>query len=245
MNFATGLDAFFGGARLLVRKPLRRFVWLPMATSLIVVASLLVGGFALMQEAIAGLAELLPEWLAWLTTPLTAILYLLGFLLAGWSFGLVAAAVASPFLGLLSAAAEREQFGDAPAVEERLTRAVASAVRREATKVAYHLPRLLAVLALMLVPGLNLAAPLVLFAFAAWLFAVEFVDYAAENRGLEFGETLSVLRAHRAAALAFGALPTLLLAVPFAALLVVPAAVCGGALLWRRLSQGRSAPVSP
>ena len=68
------------------------------------------------------------------------------------------------------------------------------------------------------------------------MLAVQFVDYAAENRGLEFGATVALLRANRGAAFGLGAPAALLLAIPFAAIAVIPAAVCGGALLWRRLA---------
>lgn len=222
---------------------LRAFVWWPMAVSFVLVAALLGFGFALVRDAIAVVMEFLPDWLDWLAKVLAPLLYAVGVLVAGWLFGFVAVLVASPFLGVLSARAERLAFGAGPAeVEEGVWRTVVSAFAREGRKLAYHLPRLAVVLVVSLVPVLNAAAPVLWFAFGAWMLAVQFVDYAAENRGLAFAATLALLRANRAAALGFGALATLLLAVPFGALFVIPAAVSGGAVLWRRCANAGEAP---
>lgn len=214
---------------------LRAFVWWPMAVSFVLVAALLGFGFSFVRDAIAAVVDFLPDWLDWLAKVLAPLLYAVGVLVAGWLFGFVAVLVASPFLGVLSARAERLAFGDGPAeVEGGVWHTVVSAFAREGRKLAYHLPRLAIVLVVSFVPLLNAAAPVLWFAFGAWMLAVQFVDYAAENRGLAFTATLALLRANRAAALGFGALATLLLAVPFGALFVIPAAVSGGAVLWRR-----------
>ena len=236
MTVAVGLDCFLRGARLAGSRPLRRFVWAPMAAALVAVAVLLGFGYAVVSDATAWVVSLMPSWLNWLGAVVAPLLYVIGLVAAGWLFSLLAVVVASPFLGVLSARAERAQFGNAPDFDEHLARAVVNALAREARKLRYHLPRLAAVILLTLIPVVNTAAPLFWLVFGAWMLAVQFVDYAAENRGLDFGATIALLRANRAAALGFGVLPALLLAVPFAALVVIPAAVCAGGLLWRRFA---------
>ena len=237
------MGCFLQGARLAWAPSLRGFVWWPMAVSLVLVAALLGFGFTLVRDAIAAVVDFLPDWLDWLAKVLAPLLYAVGVLVAGWLFGFVAVLVASPFLGVLSARAERLAFGDGPAeVEGGVWHTVVTAFAREGRKLAYHLPRLAVVLVVSFVPLLNAAAPVLWFAFGAWMLAVQFVDYAAENRGLGFAATLALLRANRAAALGFGALATLLLAVPFGALFVIPAAVSGGAVLWRRCAAAGETP---
>ena len=243
MSVGGGLGCFLQGARLAWVPSLRGFVWWPMAVSLVLVAALLGFGFAFVRDAIAAVVDFLPDWLDWLAKVLAPLLYAVGVLVAGWLFGFVAVLVASPFLGVLSARAERLAFGDGPAeAEGGVWHTVVTAFAREGRKLAYHLPRLAVVLVVSFVPLLNAAAPVLWFAFGAWMLAVQFVDYAAENRGLGFAATLALLRANRAAALGFGALATLLLAVPFGALFVIPAAVSGGAVLWRRCADAGDAP---
>lgn len=244
MTVALGATCFAEGLSLAVSRPLRRFVWVPLATSLLAVALLLGVGYALIGDAAAWVVAATPDWLDWLGYVVSALLYVLGLVLAGWLVGFVAVLLASPFLGALAAGAERERFGDAPMVASSLAQTLATTLRREARKLRHYLPRLAVVFLITLTPLLNFAAPVCWFVFGAWMLAVQFVDYAAENRGLDFEETLVVLRRHRPAALAFGGIAALLLAVPFAALLVVPAAVCGGALLWRRVTSA-PAPATP
>ena len=236
MSFGVGAASFVGGIRLARQPGLRRFVWAPAAVGVGVVALLLVAGYGWIRAALAWAVEWLPGWLDWLVPLLAPVLYLFGIVVGGWLFGLVAVVAASPFLGVLAARAEQAAFGDAPETEERLAAALAKTCRRELGKLAYHLPRLLALLLLPLVPVVNLATPVLLYAFGAWMLALQFTDYAAENRGLAFAETRALLGRHRAAALGFGALAALALAIPLAAPFVVPAGVCGGALLWRRLT---------
>ena len=268
MTFGTGLDSFQHGWRLASSRSLRRFVWLPMALSFVLIVGLFAVATVWVQNGLAMALEWLPDALGWLAQALLPLVYVLGVVVAAWLFGLLAVLAASPFLGALSARAEQEAFGNvpdgdtgiaaalesgsflgapsaraeqgafgnAPDGDTGIAVALANTLRREARKIAYYLPRLLGLFLLGFVPVANLVAPLLWFLFGAWMLAVQFVDYAAENRSLEFAETLALLRANRAAALGFGALATLLLAVPLAALLVIPAAACGGAVLWRRLA---------
>ena len=236
MNVGVGLRSFLRGAGLARSRPLRRFVWAPLAVSLVAIAAMLVAGHAALEAAREWLTALTPGWLDWLDDVLAPLFYLLGAVVAVWVFGFLAVLLASPFLGALSARAEREAFGSGPENDESVVLAIRRTLTREARKLAYHLPRLVLVFVLTLIPVVNLAAPAFWLAFGAWMLAVQFVDYAAENRGLGFDATLSLLRANRAAAIGLGAPVAVLLAVPFAALVVIPAAVCGGAVLWRRLA---------
>ena len=236
MKLGVGLSCFVRGARLARSRALRRFVWTPMVVSFVVIGVLLALGHAAIEEVREWLVARLPDWLDWLGNVLAPVFHVLAVVVAGWMFSFLAVLLASPFLGVLSARAEREAFGTGPVCEESVGLAIRRAFAREARKLAYHLPRLVAVFVLTLIPVANVAAPFLWFAFGAWMLAVQFVDYAAENRGLEFRDTVALLRANRAAAFGLGAPAALLLAVPFAALVVIPAAVCGAAVLWRRLT---------
>ncbi len=117
------------------------------------------------------------------------------------------------------------------------------AFRREGRKLLYHLPRLLIVATLSVIPFINTFAPLLWLVFGAWTLAVQFADYPAENRGLPFADTLERLRRQRWTALGFGACATVALAIPVLNFLLVPVAVAGGTLLWQRTRP--SEPVSP
>ena len=144
----------------------------------------------------------------------------------------MAVLVASPFLGGLSRQVEHLRYPDVPLNAPPFWQGVAIAFKREGRKLGYHLPRLVGVFLVTLIPVVNVLSPVIWFGFGAWILAVQFADYPADNRGLPFTLTLERLRRNRATALGFGACATLALAIPLLNFLLIPVAVAGGTLLW-------------
>ena len=70
---------------------------------------------------------------------------------------------------------------------------------------------------------------------SGWLLAVELTGIPFNRRGLFLADRRRLLRANRPLALGFGIPAFLLLLIPLAALVVVPAAVAGGTLLTRHV----------
>jgi CysZ protein len=242
MSFAGGVRTFFDGVRLARTPGLRRYTWLPLLVSFVIIAAGMAALFGYLGEVAAWLTSLLPDWLDFLGFVLVPLLYLFGFLIGAWLFALLAVVVASPFLGDLSSAVERISSGAGPDQPPRWA-SVTAAIGRELRKLGYYLPRLLLVFVLSLVPVLNALAPVLWFLFGAWIMAVQFCDYPSENRARPFRDTVVLLQRHRAAALGYGSCVTLALSVPVLNLLLIPAAVAGGTLLWRQLQREDLAPV--
>jgi CysZ protein len=71
----------------------------------------------------------------------------------------------------------------------------------------------------------------------AWLTAVQCVDHASENHGLPFSHTRTLLRRNPGPTIVFGSLAVGLLALPFFNVLVIPASVCAGTILWNVLHE--------
>lgn len=236
MSFVGGVRAFVDGVRMARSPGLRRYTWLPLLVSFVVIAAGLTTAFAYLSEFAAWLTGLLPDWLAFLNVALVPLLYLIGILAGAWLFALLAVVVASPFLGDLSSAVERISSGTGPEPTP-LWASLPGAVGRELRKLGYYLPRLLLVFALSLVPVLNALAPVLWFLFGAWIMAVQFCDYPTENRARPFRDTVALLQRHRATALGYGSCATLALSIPVLNLLLIPAAVAGGTLLWRNLQR--------
>ena len=237
MNPSAGISSFVEGFSLARHPGLRRYTWLPVAISLIVCVTGLYFAFDYLIDATNRWIAGLPEWLAWLDLLLKPLLYITGVLGGAWLFGLIAVLIASPFLGAFSMALERIRYGDAPEMETRIWTDISMSLAREARKILYHLPRLLLVFILTLIPVINLAAPAIWLLFGAWTMAVQFVDYPTENRQRPFKETLDKLKSNRAAALAFGLCATGALMIPLLNFLLIPVAVAGGTVLWRTLDQ--------
>ena len=235
MNPAVGLRSFAEGFTLARHPALRHYVWLPMLVSLVVCVLGLYLAFDYLIDATDRWIASLPEWLSWLDLILTPLLYVAGVLGGAWLFGLLAVLIASPFLGAFSLALERVRFGSAPEIATSIWMDIGSSIAREVRKLAYYLPRLLAVFLITLIPVVNVIAPVIWLLFGAWTLAVQFVDYPTENRQRPFRETLSMLKSNRAAALTFGLCATAALMIPLLNFLLIPVAVAGGTLLWRSL----------
>jgi CysZ protein len=239
MNPSLGVRAFVDGFRLSRHPELRRYTWLPALVSFAIIGTGLYFAFGYLSATSARLIADLPAWLSWLELLLTPLIYLIGFLAGAWLFALLAVLIASPFLGVLSAHLEAVAFGDAPVSDTSLWTDISQSLAREARKLVYHLPRLVIVFLITLIPVINLVAPVIWLLFGAWTMAVQFADYPTENRQRPFKETLERLKANRTVALAFGLCATGALAIPLLNFLLIPVAVAGGTLLWRYLDGER------
>ena len=235
MNPSAGFASFLEGFSLARHPGLRRYTWLPVLISLVVCVTGLYFAFDYLIDVTNRWIAALPDWLSWLDLLLKPLLYVTGVLGGTWLFGLLAVLIASPFLGAFSMALERIRYGSAPETDTAIWTDISMSLARDARKILYHLPRLLLVFLLTLIPVINLAAPVIWLLFGAWTMAVQFVDYPTENRQQPFQDTLTKLKANRAAALAFGLCATGALMIPLLNFLLIPVAVAGGTVLWRTL----------
>lgn len=235
MTFSDGASAFFSGFGLLRRRRLIAFVIVPVGLSAAIIgigASFAIDGIAWLATWVT---ERVPGWLDWLGQVLTVLLWIIAGLAGTWLLAFVAVLVGSPFMGELSSRVEALDGGIAPESNHSFGRALWETVVRELRKLAYILPRALLVFLLSLVPIINVAAPALWLLFGSWIMALQFSDYAAENRDLPLRDTLDLLAANRGAALGFGVCATLAMAVPLLNVIAIPAAVAGGTLLWLQL----------
>ncbi len=230
-SFSSGVRCFFDGVALLKRKELVSVLWLPLLLS----ATCVTVGTWFAMDAITEFAnwavEKLPDWAGFVGQVVSVLLTIITALVATWLLAFLALIIASPFMGLLSARTERLVTGEAPKADAGWLVGLAEALAREVRKLAYHLPRALVVFLLSLLPVINLAAPAMWLALGAWIMAVQFTDYAGENRRLPFRDTLAELRTQRPAALGFGLCTTLAMAIPLLNVIAIAAAVIGGTLL--------------
>ncbi|MBF0676308.1 sulfate transporter CysZ [Pseudomonas sp.] len=225
------------GLKLVLSPGLRLFVLLPLTINLVLFAALI--GLALQQFGlwVDYFMPSLPDWLSFLEYLLWPLFVVLVLLMVFFTFTLLANIIAAPFNGFLSEKVEvvvRGQDHFPPFSGAELLAMVPRTLGREARKLAYFLPRALALLVLSLIPGLNLiAAPLWLL-FGVWMMAVQYIDYPADNNKLGWNEMLAWLRAKRWQSLGFGGITYLALLVPGLNILMMPAAVAGATVFWVR-----------
>ena len=249
----AGLLAGFGlpfeGLGLLRRE---RRLWGPAAVpfllSLLAVAGALMG-IVSQEAALRGaIASVLPwpeagAWYSWLWVGpartaswlAAGLLFLAAAALALVAAFLLASLVAAPFHELLSRRVETVTTGGVVEAEASGLRAVLGdalrALADEARRLALFAAVLAVVLALGLVPGGALVAPVLLTAFTVTFLPLEYAGYSLDRRRLSFGQKRGWLAHHRAVTLGYGGAAFLLCAVPGLNLLAMPVLVVSGTLL--------------
>ncbi len=223
------------GLRLIRQPGLRRYAVLPVLIALVIFVLLAVAAYAYFGVL---LDRLLPGGEGWWATGLRAILWPLFFLAVAlvWYFGFTVAAnlAAAPFNGLLAEKVEARLTGAPPAPTDwrALLADLLPAMLNELRKLAYYLLWAVPLGILFLVPGINLAAPLLWGLFAAWMHALEYLEYPMENHGLRFPEVRRRARRLGPGGLGFGAAVMFATLVPVLNLVVMPAAVAGATAFW-------------
>ena len=237
---ASGADCLFEGLHLIRQPGLRRYVAMPLLINIVLLSAMAAYGISRYDAWTGALTSYLPDWLSllsWLVGLLAAALVVVMVL---YLFTIVANIVAAPFNAVLSVKVEERLTGRAPMSNAGLHVVVTRSIGREIVKVLYYLPRLLGLLVIAVIPGLNAVAPVLWVLLGAWMMAVEYCDYAADNNEVSFKELRRRLGQSRLDALLFGVMVYVVLAIPFLNLVLVPAAVAGGTVFWvRRLGEVR------
>ena len=147
----------------------------------------------------------------------------------GSTFTMLTHLVVGPFIGILGEKAERELHNpDYP--QHTVAQVVMRSLARECRKLVYWL-------ILYFIPGVNAVVPILWFMFGSWILAMQYLDVPADNNGHSFQEVLVLMRQHRAAVMAFGAVVMALTSLPIINLFIIPVAVCGGVVFWVRKVQ--------
>ncbi len=235
-DLARGAACCLEGFRLLLRPRIRRLAAAPILLSAALLAALVVFGADRFDALIDGLLDTVPGWLQWLRWLLWALFAALAVVASVLVFAVLAAALSSPFNGPLAAAVEAHLTGERPPSSTlgAALRALPRTLLDEAKKIAYAIALAIPFLVLFWIPVVNAAAPVLWFLCCAWLTAFGYCDYALSNHGLVLADIRRTLRARPLLAFGFGGAAFLALAVPVLNVLAVPAAVCGGAVLWVR-----------
>jgi CysZ protein len=239
-RFLDGMGLLGAGLRMWITNPR---IMLMGAIPALVVAVVYLVGFILLASNLDGLATAMTpfaaEWgeSARVVARAVASLALVAaaVLLVVYTFAAITLAIGSPFYERISRRVE-ERLGDVPEPVElpfatALARGVGDGLRVLVTTVTVGL----LLFACGFIPVIGQTVVPVLGALAGgWFLALELTGFAFEARGIPGGTKRRMLRADRATTLGFGVSSYLLFLVPFAAVIVMPAAVAGGTMLARR-----------
>jgi len=229
----SGSACLLEGLPLLFRPGIKRFIVLPLLVALLIYGLIVVMAIHLFNYWIDGLMGFLPAWLGFLRYLFKPLFAILLTVLVTLGFNLLIGLVMAPFNGILAEKIEL-LLGRKDDFPPFTWGSVISSVQRELRKLAYFLPRFLPLFILSWVPVLNLVAAPLLILLSVWMMALQYLDYPAENNGLNWQQTLAWLREKRLQSLGFGAV-CLFLPLGF---LLIPIAVAGATVLWVREQQG-------
>lgn len=233
----SGASCLITGFTLLLQPGIRRYIILPLLINFILFTLFIVLGISHASQLIQDMLPQLPDWLQWIEWLIWPV-FMLSFLAIGFLFSLMMAnVIAAPFNGFLAAAVEKKlhpgSFSEEISNQSLISQIIASLIN-EIKKLVYFLVRAVPLLLLFIIPGINLVAPLIWLLFSAWMITLEYIDYPFANHEVSFDEIRRQLKQRRLLGLGFGLATLLLTIIPIVNFFVMPVAVAGATVMYRR-----------
>ena len=229
----SGPVAFATGFRLIVSPGMKRFVFVPLVSNIVILSGFIWLTINLIDGWLNDFIGGLPDWLSflsWLIWPL-ALISMLGFVLYG--FNATASLIAAPFNGLLAEKVEsRLRGGQVSFPDETISEMALRSLQRELQKQWFFLKRVLLLLLISFIPVINLISPLLWFLFSIWMLSIQYMDYPMDNHKIGFHEMQKRLKKDWWHTVSFGLTHYVLMFIPFINLILMPVAVAGATWLW-------------
>ncbi len=225
------INCLIQGFKLLAKPELRKYLLIPVLINIILYSTAIALGYFYISDLIAQFIPTWLDWLEWLIWPLFFISFsVIGF----FTFTVVANLIAAPFYSQLAVKTLELISGESNSVVEQK---VSQVILAEIGRMVYLLSRMLPLLILFVIPGVNLIAPFLWALFGAWGMGLEFMAYPLENKGLLFAQQKQQAKTRRLSILSFGGLTVFGLSIPLLNLLVGPAAVIGATIYTYNLTE--------
>ncbi len=218
-NPVYAVKCLIQGLKLLGSPQLRKFIVIPILINLVLYSIALALGYFYISALIS---QSIPAWLSWLEWLIWPLFFISFSVIGFFTFTLLANIIAAPFYSQLAAKTGLLISGQSHSIKELPVRQV---LVSELKRFGYLVSRMLPVLILFIIPGINLIAPLIWVLFSAWGMGLEFMAYPLENQGLLFDQQKQQAKSRRWGVLSFGGLTVLGLSIPVLNLIVGPVAV--------------------
>ncbi|WP_414502332.1 sulfate transporter CysZ [Zymobacter sp. IVIA_5232.4 C2] len=229
----NAIDALQQGARMVLSPGLRRYVVVPVAISAVLYVVLLGFLYAYLPGWSDALTRHFPSWLHWLSWLIWLLVTATSLVITYFTFTLVVAFLASPFYGLLAEQVERQLGGSGSQDERRWGQLITDSLGREWQKLSFILPRMALLFAIGFVPGTQPFMPVAWLLLSAWCLSIQYLDYVMDNHQVSFADMRGLLWKHKGQTLLFGLILMPLIVVPILNLIIMPAAVAAGVILWQ------------
>jgi len=219
------------GLKLLAKAELRKYLIIPIVINFILYSIALALGYFYISDLVN---EFIPSWLSWLEWFIWPLFFASFSVIGLFTFTILANLIASPFYSQLSIKTLELISGELNDIVEQKTTQV---ILAEITRMGYLVSRMLPLLILFVIPGINLMAPFLWALFGAWGMGLEYMAYPLENKGLLFAQQKEQAKARRLGVLSFGGLTVLGLSIPIFNLIVAPAAVIGATIYFYGITE--------
>jgi CysZ protein len=236
-----GVGLLARGLRLIARRP-RLFLLgaIPPAITSVIFTGLIIALITQLNPVVDWLTPFADGWARGAATTIRVLVG--GALLAGAvlvmviTFTTLTLALGSPLYDKLSESVERE-FGEVPELDENVARGIFRALRQALGLIAVAALGALLLFATGFLPVIGQTViPVISAIFGGWMLGIELVGSPFERRGLlRLADRRAAMRTQRLRVLGFAVPTFLLLAIPFAGVVVFPIATAGGTLLARQL----------
>ncbi len=220
------------GFRLVRQRGLRQYVIIPALINMFVFITMIALSVSQFELWVTSAVAWLPDWLSFLSWLIWLLSVILVVFVLFFTFTIIANIIASPFNALLSVKVEEHILGAKLTSTTSLLLILPRALGREVVKFLYFVPRLVGLLLLSVIPVVNVIAPIAWIMFSAWVMAIQYTDYAADNNDTSFRELRRRLGEVPLQSLLFGIPAYFLLAIPLVNLVLMPVAVASGTVFW-------------
>ena len=244
----SGLHYLLKGFSQLNRRGIRRYVYIPTAINLVIYCMVLwICGHYLIELS-HWIISKVPSWLDWLTWLLWPLFVITAGLFIVYTFVILANLVGAPFNSLLAERVEQLETGNEPDPDAGLLdtiKDVPRSIKRQLSIIGYTIPRVVFILLLFFVPGVNIFMAVIWFLFSAWIMALSYVDYPMDLHRVSFSQMRDHMRQSFLTYLSFGCCVTIAMLVPVLNFFAMPAAVSGATLMClddRSLARGGTTP---
>ena len=229
-NPLLALQSLAKGSPLLWHKKLRKYVLVPILVNLILFSSMLYLGYNYVGVLIT---QFIPGWLQWLDWLIYPLFFISFFVAGFFTFTLIANLIASPFYGGLAAKTLHILNGQTGEIQEQ---PLLSVLGSELKRMGYLISRVIPIVIISIIPGVNIIAPVLWGLFGAWGISMEYFAYPLENEGVSFSEQRQALKSIRVGALSFGAMILFALMIPVLNIFIPPIAVISATIYRQRLA---------
>ncbi|WP_336213712.1 EI24 domain-containing protein [Nonomuraea sp. LPB2021202275-12-8] len=233
-DFASGVGFFMQGVSWAARNG--RW-WLFGLIPALIAFAVYVAALILLGTNASTLAELLTpfadswSWREFFRGTVAVALFLGGLALAVLTFAALTLVIGEPFYEKLSARADALHHAE----EQPWWRTLPRSIRDSLVTLAYVLLFTIPLFFLGFIPVFGqTVVPVLGAAVSGFFLTIELTTLPLERRGMARKERFALLRRNKGVALGFGVVIFLLFLVPFVAVIAMPAAVAGAALLVRQ-----------